>query len=77
MKIRSTFHVQVLVMAVLTFSMPFVTLAQQASMEAEAVAVAEADAEADVNKPLWYFAGCFLPLIGTIGGYVYAPSPPA
>ena len=32
-KIRSTFHVLVLLMAVLTFSMPFVTFAQQAAAQ--------------------------------------------
>ena len=33
MKIRSTFHVSVFLMAVLTFSMPFVTFAQQAAAQ--------------------------------------------
>ena len=77
MKMRSTFHVWVLVMTVLTFSMPLVTLAQQASVQAEAVAAAEADAEADVQKPLWFALGCFFLPFGVIGGYVYAPPPPA
>ena len=49
MKIRSTFHFFALVMAVLTFSMPIVTLAQQGAAAANAVAAAEADAEADVR----------------------------
>ena len=35
MKIRSTFHVLALLMAVLIFSMPVVTFAQQAAAEAE------------------------------------------
>ena len=77
MKIRSTFHFFALVMAVLTFSMPIVTLAQQGSLAAEAVAAAEADAEADVNKPLWFAAGCVAPGLGTIASYVVEPTPPA
>ena len=77
MRIRSTFHVSVLFMAMLTFSMPLVTLAQQASVQAEAVAAAEADAAADVSKTLWFVVGCFLPVLGVVAGYVIAPSPPS
>ena len=77
MKMRSTFHVWVLVMTGLTFSMPLVTLAQQASVQAEAVAAGEKDAEAEVNKTLWFAAGCFLTVLGVVGAYVIEPSPPA
>ena len=77
MRIRSTFHISVLFMAMLVFSMPLVTLAQQASVQVEAVAAAEADAEADVQKPLWFAAGCFFPVLGVVAGYAIAPSPPS
>ena len=79
MKIRSTFHVLVLLMAVLTFSMPFVTFAQQASVadeQAKAVADGERDAEARVNKGLWFGVGCLTTAIGTILAYSLPPTPP-
>lgn len=60
MKISSTFHVLVFLMAVLTFSLPFTTLAQQNSLEAEAMAAAAADANRDVNKRLWFGGGFLL-----------------
>ncbi|MCY4553898.1 MAG: hypothetical protein OXC79_09510 [Candidatus Poribacteria bacterium] len=80
MKIRSTFHVLVLLMAVLTFSMPFVTFAQQASVadeQAKAVADGERDAEARVSKGLWFGVGCLTTVLGTILAYSLAPTPPA
>lgn len=61
MKINSTFHVFVFLMAVLTFGMPFITLAQQNSVEAQAIVdAATVDANKDVNKPLWFGTGCLL-----------------
>ena len=77
MRIRSTFHISVLFMAMLLFSMPFVTLAQQVSVQAEAIAAGEADAEADVQKTLWFALGCFFPVLGVVAGCVIAPSPPS
>jgi hypothetical protein len=82
MKISSTFHVSALLMAVLTFSMPFVTLAQQNSVQAdiggaendaksvilEAKAAAELDASSDVNQPLWLGAGCATMSVGGLIG---------
>ena len=59
-------------MVVLMFSMPFVTLAQQNSGQADAIAAeadAEADANKDVNKTLWFGAGCLL------SGLSFAPLP--
>ena len=90
MKICSTFHVWVLVMAGLTFSTPFVTIAQQNFVQTEAATAAEADANKDVNKLLCFSAGCvlsalfflpspygyFLPPTGIIGSYSYQPAPP-
>ena len=72
MKISSTFDISVLLIAVLMFSMPFVSLAQQNSGQADAIAAeadAEADANKDVNKPLWFGAGCLL------SGLSFAPLP--
>lgn len=78
-------------MAALTLVMPFVTLAQQNSVEAQAIIdAATADANRDVNKPLWFgtgclissliflpnWYGCLLPPIGLTGTYVYRPDPP-
>ncbi|MCY3741221.1 MAG: hypothetical protein OXH00_09400 [Candidatus Poribacteria bacterium] len=90
MKICSTFHALVLVMTGLTFSAPFVTIAQQIFVQTEAVTAAEADANKDVNKLLCFSAGCvlsalfflpspygyFFPPTGIIGSYSYRPSPP-
>ena len=44
-------------MGALMFHMPFVTLAQQNSVQAEAVAAAERDAQNYTNKGLWFLAG--------------------
>ena len=77
MRIRKTFHVSVLFMALLIFSMPLLTLAQQVSVEAEAVATAEADAEATTNKNFWFVVGCFGSLLGLIYANYDVPSPPA
>ena len=81
MKIRSTFHVLVFLMAVLIFSMPFVTLAQQNvepaeaitdaekdAMVAKATADAERDAQADTDTTFWFIIGCF----GSVLGFLYA-----
>ena len=73
MRIRSMFHTFVALMAVLTFSMPFITLAQQNSVRTEvseaaaahdinavnleARAAAERDANNDINKFLWFGVG--------------------
>ena len=91
MKIKSTFHVLVFLMAFLIFSMPLVVLAQQNSVQAEAITAAEQDANKDVNKPFWFGAGCILsglflvqepfgyivPPSGIIGTYFYRPAPPS
>ena len=89
MKICSTFHVLVLVMTGLTFSTPFVTIAQQNLVQTEAASAAEADANKDISKVLCFSAGCvlsalfflpspygyLLPPTGIIGAYSYQPSP--
>ena len=66
MKISLTFRVFAFLMAVLIFSMPFVTLAQQNSIETEAKAQAIADAKNDANKTAWFMTGCFLNVIGVV-----------
>ena len=77
-------------MAGLTFSTPFVTIAQQNFVQTEAATAAEADANKDVNKLLCFSAGCvlsalfflpspygyLLPPTGIIGSYSYQPVPP-
>lgn len=92
MKINAAFRVLVYWAAVLIFSIPFISFAQQRLMHPEdiAVAAAEVDANKDVNKPLWFGAGSllsgllFLPIpygyisppIGAISTYFYQPAPP-
>ena len=64
-------------MALLTFGMPFVTLAQQLSVQAEAMNAAQRDAVARTNQNIWRAFGCFGGLFGVAGGYLYEPAPPA
>ena len=59
---------------VLTFSVPFVTLAQQNALQAEAIADAEKDAAINVDTTYWFRRGCFVDLGALI--QVYEPSPP-
>ena len=69
-KISSKFHAFVFFMVGLTFSMPFATLAQQNSVEAQAIIdAATMDANKDVNKPLWFGTGCLM------SGLVFLPLP--
>ena len=77
MKIDSMFHFFVLLMALLTFGMPFVTLAQQLSVQAEAVNAAQRDAVIRTNQNIWRVFGCFGGLFAVAGGYLYEPAPPA
>ena len=76
-KLKNSFQILAFLMAVLTFSMPFVTFAQQNSLQAEAIAAAERDAQNDINKGLWFLGGCFGGVIGVIIAYGIEPSPPA
>ena len=70
---ESTFHVLVLLMVVLIFSIPFVSFSQQNSVILEARVAAEQDAEADANKDvsklLCFSAGCVLSAV------FFLPSP--
>ena len=78
------FHVLVFCMAVLTFSLPFVTYAQQNSvpvgaetaaaqdanaMRFEAKVAAERDASSDINQLLWFGAG-----VGTLAAGCLVPA---
>ncbi len=60
MKTNLTFQSPFLVflMAVLIFTAPFTTLAQQDSVEVQAKMAAKRDAETDTNKWLWTGVGC-------------------
>ena len=89
-KISAAFRVLISFIAMLTFSTPFVTMAQQNFVQAEAATVAEADVNKDVSKLLCFSAGCvlsavfflpspygyLLPPVGIIGSYSYRPVPP-
>ena len=59
MKTNLTFRSLFLVflMAVLIFTAPFTTLAQQNSVEVQAKMAAERDAKTDVNGALWFIIG--------------------
>ncbi|RKU06831.1 hypothetical protein C6503_25055 [Candidatus Poribacteria bacterium] len=71
MKISSAFYVLVLLTMLLTFSMPFVTLAQQ-NLLAEAVADAERDAQKDADSGRWLLRGClFSPSLVYCGPYFW------
>ena len=77
MKINSTFHISVFLMAVLIFSVPFITFAQQNTGNVLAITEAKRDAEADVNKWVWRGAGvaalgCIT--LGFIGGILATDS---
>ena len=84
-KLKSPFKILALLMAILTFSMPFVTFAQQNSLQAEATVAAERDAQNYTNKALWVVGGCVGGGVGScVGGgatvilaYAVEPSPPA
>jgi len=65
-----------LLMAVLMFTMPFVTFAQQNSVQAEAVAAAERDARNNTNIPLWFLGG-FCCGVGVLIALDYEPALPA
>ena len=77
MKIVSIFHFLVLLMALLTFGMPFVTLAQQFAVQVEAMNAAQRDAVAHTNQNIWRVFGCLGGLFAVAGGYLYEPAPPA
>ena len=76
-KLKSPLQLLALLMAILTFSMPFVTFAQQNSLQAEAIVAGERDAQADVNTGLWFLAGCCGTAVGVIVAYAVEPVPPA
>ena len=75
-KFKFLFQLLTLLMAVLTFSLPFVTLAQQ-NLQAEAIAAAERDARNDVKPALWFLGGCIGSFVVLIVAYSYEPTPRA
>ena len=74
--LKSRFKILVFLMAMLTFSMPFVTFTQQNSLQAEAIVAAERDAQADVNKGLWFLGGCLGGAVVPMIAYVVELPPP-
>lgn len=76
-ELKSPLQILALLMAMLTFSMPFVTFAQQNSLQAEAIVAAERDAQGDTNTGLWFLGGCLGGVIGVIVAYAVEPTPPA
>ena len=58
MKTSLTFYLLVLSAALLVPSAPFVTLAQQNSVQAEAVVDAERDAQEYADSSHWFLMGC-------------------
>ena len=85
MKLQIPFQTLSLLMIVLMFNMPSVTLAQQNLVQAEAITTAEQDAINDVNKRLWFVAGlAALGVGGPVGclaggavGSIIQPPPPS
>ena len=75
MRMISLFHTLVFMVTVLTFSVPFVTLAQQNALQVEAITDAEKDAAINVDTTRWVLIGCFCG-VGALT-QVYEPSPPA
>ena len=75
-ELKKPLQILALLTAILTFSTPFVTFAQQ-NLQMEAIVAAERDAQNDVNKGLWFLGGCFGGVIGVIIAYGVEPSPPA
>jgi len=64
--------------ALLIFSSPFMSLAQQNSVRTKAIAAAERDATARVNKSVWLLGACFsYGIIPLIIANVAEPVPPA
>ena len=77
-KLKISIKILALLMAVLMFSMPFVTFAQRNySVQVTAKANAEADAEARTNKFACFLLGCIGGVVTVTGAYFYDPAPPA
>ena len=67
----------VFLMALLIFSIPFVALGQQYSVQAEATAAAQRDAQANTDPTFWFIVGCFGNVLGLIYANYAVPSVPA
>lgn len=77
MHITSMFHVFVCLMVILVLSLPFVSLAQQNTIQEQAIADAEQDVSVDVNGSLWFLGGCLGNITVIIIANVFEPTPPA
>jgi drug/metabolite transporter (DMT)-like permease len=70
------FQILTFSMAVLMFSMPLFTFAQQ-NLHTDAMVTAQRDADNDTNSGLWFLAGCLGGVVGLIVAYAVEPAPPA
>ena len=77
MHITSVFHVFVCLMIILVLSLPFVSLAQQNTIQQQAMADAEQDVSVDVNGSLWFLGGCLGNITVLVIASVFEPHPPA
>ena len=65
------------IMLCLILYSPFVSFALQNTIQRSAITAAERDAAAQVNKPLWFFGGCFGGILVIILANIHEPYPPA
>ncbi|MCG9126682.1 hypothetical protein JT359_03675 [Candidatus Poribacteria bacterium] len=77
MQISSMYHVFVSLMVILLIGLPFVSLAQQNTIQSQAIADAEQDVSTDVNGTLWFLGGCLGNITVIIIANVIEPTPPA
>ena len=75
-ELKNPLQIVALLIALLTFSTPFVTFAQQNSLQMEAIVAAERDAQNDVNKGLWFLGGCLSGVVVPMIAYGVELAPP-
>ena len=75
-ELKNPLQIVALLIALLTFSTPFVTFAQQNSLQMEAIVAAERDAQADVNNGLWFLGGCLSGVVVPMIAYGVELAPP-
>lgn len=73
----SIFHVFVCLMVILVLSLPFVSLAQQNTIQQQAIADAERDVSGDINSSIWFLGGCLAGIPVLIVANIYQPTPPS
>ena len=75
-ELKNPLQIVALLIALLTFSTPFATFAQQNSLQMEAIVAAERDAQNDVNKGLWFLGGCLSGVVVPMIAYGVELAPP-